>query len=398
MEVAMLELKKGKNAFMVSFLWFFAYYAPLFLQEITYVRYLFWVIKISVILWIGLQVYQKKIEWTKFDFMVVAMCGFIMLSGVMNIEALKDTLKVFMRMLFNYLFLRIIIDSPNRIRQKGMEAASWYFCLVCLVNTLQIVVVGGQKFGHYFFLGSDNGCANIYFISVFMAYVRMRVLGRKYTWQFVVAVLSMAIYAFILQVGAVVMSVAGGIFFYLIYWLGGDRVVCIFTPYKLFVLDFGIWISIFVTKLSFLQGVINRFFFNKYGSISSRVELWRYFMIESLVLPLGHGAGQEKYDDMAEGIEKWKLIGNCHNIFVETVYRYGYVTLILFLIICFVAGQLSDKYRKEKIVLGILFFLYLLHGLVEGGVAYSVLYFPFLYYLEKILSTDSLVRESALKR
>ena len=55
-----------------------------------------------------------------------------------------------------------------------------------------------------------------------------------------------------------------------------------------------------------------------------------------------------------------------------------------FIVLIFLAAGRLRKQGRKYVYLGVFFFLYLLHGLVESGINYSFLYLPLMYYAEKM--------------
>lgn len=381
-------LSKSFLTYVLIILFFMSWYTPRYIKDanklLNYVRYAFNLIAPCILFCMIL--YKKRFKPITFDILVCLITVCMFLSGIGSFERFTSTAKVAIRVFTIPLAFKIILESKGRTKTNAINAVSFYFLTICIINTLQIIAVGGEKHGHYFFLGSDNGIADMYFIQVFILYVRKVYLKLRHSVMLYLAAINTALYAFILHVGAAALWVLAGAGILAIYYIIKRKwFVRIFASRNLIIADILVWLTLLVSQVPVFEKLINTLFFGKYSSLTGRVGLWKYFLIESIGKPLfGYGAGLSRYQTMEEGIEKWKLIGNCHNIFVETIYHYGYITFALILVLFFVTAYKLTKgnNRLEKTVLGVFFFLHLLHGLVEGGIAYSFFYLPILYYSE----------------
>ena len=411
---------RQKAAFVFMFLWAFAYFRPAYWSGVQAVKYACYGIKLAGIWWIAWEelltlaakaasrrsskshaekclkygIFHSvlcrceevgKTKWNRYDGLVLAIGALVLASGVRNTEVAIETGKNAFYFMLMYFGMRKMLMQEEDIRRSLFHGFMCYFVLMSLVSTIFILAVGGQSYGHYFFWGSDNGMANNYFFAVFLAYIDAAFDKKRVSLLFILAAASAVVYAFTLQVGAAMLWVLGGGVFAVLFCIPSKMLLKIMDLSYLLIGFLLLWLSIFVSRWPLMENLINKIFYGKYSSITSRAKLWEYFLGRSLSHPLlGYGSSAVKYQSLPEGIDKWKLIGNCHNICVETIYHYGYAVFLLLLVLIFLAAGRLRKQGRKYVYLGVFFFLYLLHGLVESGVNYSFLYLPLMYYAEKM--------------
>ncbi|MBQ7563936.1 MAG: O-antigen ligase family protein [Lachnospiraceae bacterium] len=144
-------------------------------------------------------------------------------------------------------------------------------------------------------------------------------------------------------------------------------------------------ILLFLSQYTSFRDVINAVFYNKYNSITSRNELWIYFITKSLHRPFfGYGASSGAYRNLPENYYKWIMQGNTHNSNIEIIYHYGYVLFVLFSILLFLVAKNKKTSKQVTIYSEYALFIWLMHGLVENGFSYIFLYIPFVIYGEKL--------------
>ena len=421
---------RQKAAFVFMFLWAFAYFRPAYWSGVQAVKYACYGIKLAGIWWIVWKEVLKltpegvsrrtsdllcksfhteerlkcgvlpmdglcrrkaawglgwKTKWNRYDGLVLAIGALVLASGIRNTEVAVETGKNAFYFMLMYFGMRKMLMQEEDIRRSLFHGFMCYFVLTSLVSTIFILAVGGQSYGHYFFWGSDNGMANNYFFAVFLAYIDAAFDKKRVSLPFILAAASAVVYAFTLQVGAAMLWVLGGGVFAVLFCIPSKMLLKIMDLSHLLIGFLLLWLSIFVSRWPLMENLINKIFYGKYSSITSRAKLWEYFLGRSLSHPLlGYGSSAVKYQSLPEGIDKWKLIGNCHNICVETIYHYGYAVFLLLLVLIFLVADRLRKQGRKYVYLGVFFFLYLLHGLVESGVNYSFLYLPLMYYAEKM--------------
>ena len=381
---------KSILVFFTSFIYFMSWYPPQYLNDINLIKGIFWSIKIISFAILIFLMCLKKMKWNLYYTLICITGVCIFFSGILNFESFLDTTKVVIRVISIPLFIKMGIDSGRNTLIRMVCGSALYFFVVCTINTIQIILVGGQEFGHYFFLGGDNGIALTYFAEIFFIYIRKILLQIKFSKMFFLSVMNLVVYALLLEVGAVKLWLFLGITFYVLYIVIDSKIyIKIFKLKNLLLANLFSCIVILVWQLSFFQNIINSWFYGKYASIASRVQLWLYFLNKSLEKPFwGYGAGLDKYNSMQEGYTKWILMGNCHNIYVEIIYHYGFITFVITVILLFFLASKLKKNNNEikKVILGAFLFLFLMHGLVEIGYAHIFLYLPFLYYSDRLVN------------
>ena len=352
---------------------------PSMLNSFTIIKILIRVGKLlSIILSIFLIRHEKI---TKYDLLCTLFCGSVFVSGVINSWVLVETIKFIFRILLFWLYFKMVLTRSYHEQKYLFLGITDYVSTVCMLCTMNIIVVGGQDHGTEFLLGSDNGMANYYFLACLFSSLTLYFFRQNYLGviQCTISFLSTVIYAVALQVGASILWVMSFAIIFMLYYNGKDSFI------RLDMLLFS-YICIFVSMVLFAESklfsiVVNYFFFGKINSIISRIALWKYFLGEMHKhLFFGFGSESEKYSHLVEGIQKWKLIGNNHNLFLEVIYHFGIVAFLIFLMIVSMVAIRKTRIKDNDKILEIFFFLYLIHGLIESGISYSFIYMTIIYY------------------
>ena len=367
--------------YLLGFLYVFSQYYPTFFRDTALGKTVFEGIfaLCTVIALFIMCVFKTPI--TTYDWVSAGVCLAIAASGFHNNLVLYESIRTAYRIFSFWAFFKMVFTQPGKYRKALIIGMADYMVLICAISTIHIVMNGGQEFGKIFLLGSDNGIANIYFFACLIAYISWYYC--RHHWggmlELIVALASTVIYSFMLEVGTAVLWTLTGLSFLigsLFFDIKRIRLRYLMIAYAI------ITVLIFsLVQITGFTNIVNALFYGKIDSITSRISMWNYFIGRLSSSPiLGFGASADIYGALDEGLQKWHLIGNNHNILLDAAYHHGYLTfgLILVLIILLVVEE--EKSENPDTVLGIFFFMLLMHGLLEAGFRYILIYTSVIYY------------------
>ncbi len=380
----------------LAFTYSFLVFASLFQvnkYEVGFVgglSFAFKIIKLSVLIIYFVRLLVKKFFLTRFDIIIMLSLLCILISGFVNRNVFIESLGTFRNGLVYWVLIKWMLEKDNLLRTPMLEGGTLYLVIVCSWNTIYAFVVGGPSHINRFVLGADNESANIYFLSCFFSYLLICFNERclLYKMEYVVSILSTIIFTMYMRIGSMLLWGFATLLMFIYCYLKRYKVNFSFVM----ILYFGLLaiIAVVSSNLNFSK-IVQRVFWGK--NVSSRVLLWSIFMAKVNRSPLfGLGASPDKYARMEEGVRKFLLFGNCHNIFVDIVYHFGYVTLILIIIAVFLALRKHGKLRNKWMGLCVFWMSFLFHGIVEAGMLYMYLYLPVLFWASQLLD-DARVSE-----
>lgn len=319
--------------------------------------------------------------FTVYDVACSAICMIMLISGLINPSVQFETIKMVLRIMNFWLFLKMTMLQNENKKRSLILGMSDYMVFICALSTILIIANGGQAYGHRFMLGSDNGIANIYFWGCCIAYYSWKYYRRNTfgLLLYVVIISSTLIYATLLEVGSAVLWVFIFIVFFVVTKVLGKS----FLSIKRLLYIYGFFFSIvllIISQVSF-SNTVDILFYGKSNSVLARMKLWVYFLNMSKYKPFfGYGAGDDKYTVMAESMDKYRLVGNCHNVLVESLYHYGYITLFLIILLLITVIYIEKNKTIKDSLLGIYLFAFFMHGFLEDGMRYIFAYTTIIYY------------------
>lgn len=370
---------------------------PYVFREITVIRFLYIVGRLLGLVAAAFICFKNKLQWKRFDIIIMLFCAVIFISAFhagFSKEIAVNSVVSYLHTAYSYvvfilgqlLVIKIMFNTREEVCLAMMKTFYMFYLVLCLLN-LVTQILGMEiaaRSGNTFILGLDNEIGKYYLFAFFYACVVMvledkRPIGRLF---FITA---------ITMFESVYRKIGG--LFVISFIMAGLVLIFFWAPkWKIWKMRQDILLGVMVTvyiivmflfvRLDKLQNFINTYLFGKSNSLTIRFALQTRLLAKWPESPIWGWASilsRIEWGD-ATWFDYALRGGYTHNYFVETLYNYGVIAFLLYLVVLLLGIKKIRGYDIASFV-GLSFFLVLIRGMFENGCQDIFVVLPTVYYL-----------------